>query len=342
MKAETMKAEISDFSLHISPFVRRSAAVTFLVLGLMALTHRQADAQVAAEKISISYPSVSSTGGVVPWIAKERGFFAANGVDAELIYTSGALSMQALIGGSVEMVLGSIFDPLSAIVGGGDVVVIGSFNNSPPYVMAARPEVREVKDLRGRKVGVRSLTGPATATTQWILEENGLDLKRDVQILRVGGTAVRVAALKDGQIDAALIDEAVAHQARQNGLNILHLKGLPQIHTGVYARRSRLTQKEGLLVSTLRALREAAVYMKANKSGAVQVIQKIMKMNDRHVAETSYDILRESVVTDPRIPADVIQQSVKLAMRSDPRVKNIDIGKAADMRIANRVMEAAK
>jgi ABC-type nitrate/sulfonate/bicarbonate transport system substrate-binding protein len=308
----------------------------------VGLTHRQATAQVAAEKISISYPSVSSTGGVVPWIAKERGFFAANGVDAELIYTSGALSMQALIGGSVELVLGSIFDPLSAIAGGGDVVVIGSFNNSAPYVMAARPDIREVKDLRGRKVGVRSLTGPATATTQWILEDNGLDLKRDVQILRVGGTAVRVAALKDGQIDAALIDEAVAHQAKQQGLNILHLKGLPQIHTGVYARRSRLLQKEAALVSTLRALRGAALYMKANKSGTVEVIQKIMKMNDKQVAETSYEILKDSVVTDPRIPADVIQQSIKLAMRSDPRVKNLDAGKAVDMRIANRVMEAAK
>jgi ABC-type nitrate/sulfonate/bicarbonate transport system substrate-binding protein len=250
--------------------------------------------------------------------------------------------MQALIGGSVELVLGSIFDPLSAIAGGGDVVVIGSFNNSPPYVMAARPDVREVKDLKGRKVGVRSLTGPATATTQWILEENGLDLKRDVQILRVGGTAIRVAALKDGQIDAALIDEAVAHQARQNGLNIIHLKGLPQIHTGVYARRSRLLQKEGLLVATLRALRDAAGYMKANKPGAVQVIQKIMKMNDKQVAETAYEILKDSVVTDPRVPTDVIQQSIKLAMRSDPRVQNIEISKALDMRIANRVMEGAK
>ena len=168
--------------------------MTFLVIVFLALTLGEAAAQVALEKISLSYPSVSSTGGVVPWIAKEKGFFANNGVTAELIYTSGALSMQALIGGSVDLVLGSIFDPLSAIAGGGDIVVLGSFNNSPPYVMAARPEVREVKDLRNRKVGVRSLTGPATAMTQFMLEENGLDPKRDVQIVRVGGTAVRLAA----------------------------------------------------------------------------------------------------------------------------------------------------
>jgi len=321
---------------------RKAVALASLSIALLAFCLREGIAQVSREKLIVSYPSVSSTGGVVPWIAKEKGFFSSNGLDAELIYTSGALSMQALMGGSVDLAVGSIIDPLSAIAGGAEIVAIGSFNNSPPYVMAARPEVREVKDLRGRKVGVRSLTGPATAMTQFILEEAGLDPKREVQILRVGGTAVRLAALKDGHIDAALIDEAVAHRAKESGLNVIHLKGVPHIHTGVYVIRSRLQQKENIIMAAMRALRDAAVYMKTNKTGAVQVIQKIMKLSDRQVAETSYEILKESVVTDPRIPAEVIQQSMKLATRSDARVKNVDVAKAFDMRLASRVMESGK
>jgi ABC-type nitrate/sulfonate/bicarbonate transport system substrate-binding protein len=296
----------------------------------------------AQEKISISYPSIASTGGIVPWIAKERGFFAAAGIEPELIYTSGALSMQALIGGSVDLVLGSIFDPLSAIAGGADIVIIGSFNNSPPYVMATRPEVRDVKDLRGKKIGVRSLTGPATAMTQFLLEEQGWDSKRDVQILRVGGTAERLAALKEGLVDAALIDEAVAHRAKEAGLNIIPLKGVPHIHTGAYARRASISQRQGALTGSLRAMREAAIYMKNNRAGSVQVIQKVMKVSNPKVAETSYDILRDEVVTDPRIPNDVVQQSLKLAIRSDPRVKNIDLAKVLDLRLAAQVMQGAK
>lgn len=321
---------------------RKAVALASLSIALLAFCLREGIAQVSREKLVVSYPSVSSTGGVVPWIAKEKGFFSSNGLDAELIYTSGALSMQALMGGSVDLAVGSIIDPLSAIAGGAEIVVIGSFNNSPPYVMAARPEVREVKDLRGRKVGVRSLTGPATAMTQFILEEAGLDPKREVQILRVGGTAVRLAALKDGHIDAALIDEAVAHRAKESGLNVIHLKGVPHIHTGVYVIRSRLQQKENITMAAMRALRDAAVYMKTNKTGAVQVIQKIMKLSDRQAAETSYEILKESVVTDPRIPAEVILQSMKLAARSDARVKTVDANKAFDMRLVNRIMESGK
>ncbi|HEY1374056.1 MAG TPA: ABC transporter substrate-binding protein [Candidatus Binatia bacterium] len=296
----------------------------------------------AEEKISISYPSIASTGGIVPWIAKERGFFAAAGIEPELIYTSGALSMQALIGGSVDLVLGSIFDPLSAIAGGADIVILGSFNNSPPYVMAARPEVRDVKDLRGKKIGVRSLTGPATAMTQFLLEEQGWDSRRDVQILRVGGTAERLAALKEGLVDAALIDEAVAHRAKEAGLNIIPLKGVPHIHTGVYTRRATLAQRQGALIGSIRAMRDAAVYMKNNRAGSVQVIQKVMKVSNPKVAETSYDILKDEVVTDPRVPNEVVQQSLKLAVRSDPRVKNIDLAKALDLRLAAQVMQGAK
>src|SRR3954468_10099551 len=112
--------------------LQKAAVVLFVAATLAGLARGHAAAE---EKLSISYPSIASTGGVVPWIAKERGLFANRGVEAELIYTSGALSMQALIGGSVDLVLGSIFDPLSAIAGGADVVVVGSFNNSPPYVM---------------------------------------------------------------------------------------------------------------------------------------------------------------------------------------------------------------
>jgi hypothetical protein len=68
---------------------RSVCAIMGLALVFLAVAFffniKEAAAQGALEKISISYPSVSSTGGVVLWIAKERGFFTAHGVDAELI-----------------------------------------------------------------------------------------------------------------------------------------------------------------------------------------------------------------------------------------------------------------
>ena len=53
-------------------------------------------------------------------------------------------------------------------------------------------------------------------------------------------------------------------------------------------------------------------------------------------------MLKETLVSDPRIPVDAIRQSLKLTVRSDGRVKNIDVNKVFDMKIANRVMESRK
>jgi len=53
-------------------------------------------------------------------------------------------------------------------------------------------------------------------------------------------------------------------------------------------------------------------------------------------------ILEESVETDPRVAAEFIQQSLKLASRSDARMKNVDASKAFDMRLAARSMESRK
>ncbi len=308
-------------------------ASALLCLAAAVLAPKKTASQVI-DRVVISYPSVSSTGGVVPWIAKEKGFFLRNGVDAELVYTSGTLSMQALIGGSVDLAVGSVIDALRAIAGGAAIVAIASFNNSAPYIMAARAEVRQVKDLKGRKVGVRSFTGPATAITQLILEREGLDPQKDVQILRVGETAVRLAALKEGHIDAALIDETAAVRAKESGLNVISLKGFPYIHSGVYVRRNLLQQRRETITATLRAMRDAAIYVKTDKSGSVAVIQKLMRVRDRQVAETSYEVLKDTISTDPRMPAEAIRQSVNLVERTDPRVKTIDLNTAFSQTLA--------
>ena len=162
----------------------RKPLICLVLIGVLFIA-ANGIAQVGGNHSFVS--SVSSTGGAVPWIAKERGFFTASGIDRSAQYLrrfihAGAGRGAASIGSRKYL------RPAQRDRRGCDVVVIGSFNNSAPYVMAARPDVRELKDLKGRKVRC-ILTGPATAMTQFMLEEAGLDAKRDVTILRVGGTA---------------------------------------------------------------------------------------------------------------------------------------------------------
>lgn len=317
---------------------------TILCAGIMLICFCQeaALAQTRAQKIIIQYPATASIGGVLPWIAKEKGFFSKNILEAELVYTTAATAMQALIAGSIDIAGGDVLAPLSAFAGGADVVIVGSFANSTPYIMAARAGVQRVGDLKGGKIGIQSPTGRGTVFTRFVLEEAGLDPDRDVQILRVGGTGARVAALISGHIDGALVNPGVAHQVRKAGLSALNLGGVSFIDAELHVMRRRLQEKRGALAGAIRAIREAAIYMKGNRQGSVEVIQKLMKVDDKQVAEFAYDIWQQYVVPDPQIPAGVISETLKLAERVDPRMRQIDVRKLFDRELVANISEAGK
>jgi hypothetical protein len=89
-------------------------------------------------------------------------------------------------------------------------------------------------------------------------------------------------------------------------------------------------------MGSFQAIKEAAVYMKSERSGSVDVIQRLMRV-ERPVAETAYDIWAQYVVTDPRIPDKVIEETLRLAERVDPRQKQINVSRLFDMKFATEL-----
>jgi NitT/TauT family transport system substrate-binding protein len=195
--------------------------------------------------------------------------------------------------------------------------------------MAVKSAVRRVSDLKGGKIGIQSPTGRGTIFTRFVLEEAGLDSDRDVQLLPVGGTGARVAALISGHIDGALVNPGVAIQVKKAGLSALNLRGVSFVDAELHAMRRRLEERKSALMGAFRAIKEAAVYMKSERSGSVDVIQRLMRV-DRQVAEAAYDIWVQYVVTDPQIPGKVIEETLRVAERVDPRLKQINVARLFD------------
>ena len=313
--------------------MKNTAILICAGITLLGFCKGAALAQSRAQKIIIQYPATASIGGVLPWIAKEKGLFAKHSLDAELVFTTASTAMQALIAGSIDIAGGDVLAPVAAFAGGADVIVVGSFANSTPYVMAAKASVHRISDLKGGKIGIQSPTGRGTIFTRVVLEEAGLNPDRDVELLRVGGTGARVAALVSGHIGGALVNPGVADQIKKAGLSALALKGVSFIDAELHVMRRRIEERKTALLGAFRAIKEAAVYMKSDRSGSVDVIQKLMRA-ERPVAETAYDIWVQYVVTDPQIPGKVIQETLRLAERVDPRLKQINVPRLFDMQCA--------
>ena len=103
-----------------------------------------------------------SLGGQAPlwaiYVAVHKGFFAAEGLDLELNFAqSGAAVTQQLTGGSLDVALSvGITDPIHAIDKGAPLAIVRIVGNAAPYVLIGKPELKSIKDLKGKTISVGS------------------------------------------------------------------------------------------------------------------------------------------------------------------------------------------
>lgn len=142
------------------------------------------------------------------YLASSLGFYRQEGVSVtihDLASTSKA--MQALLGGSSDMVVGMYDGALQMSLEGKLVQAISVLERWPPFglVVGAKSavEVRAIADLKGRRVGVASPGSSTHRFLNYLLVRNGLR-PEDVKVVGVGVNFSMAAALQHGQVDAAI------------------------------------------------------------------------------------------------------------------------------------------
>lgn len=138
-------------------------------------------------------------------IAERQGYFREFGLDMEINdFAGGARSLQALVGGSVDLVAGAYEHTLRMQARGQDIRATIEMLRFPTIVIGVRKaiadRVKSAADFKGLKVGV---TAPGSST--WItvvhaMSKHGLTAA-DASFIGVGGGASAVAAMKRGEID---------------------------------------------------------------------------------------------------------------------------------------------
>ena len=176
-----------------------------------------AQLQAQLSNVTTAYTSISPQYAPV-WIAKEAGFFKRNGIDAHLVYMRGGiLATQALVSNDVNFINAGGGGVVDAVLGGAEIFIVASPINQEPQVLVASKEIREVAQLKGKKLAVNSLAGPSLLSLKMILAASGLDPDRDVSYLATGPSASRFAALQAGQVDATTLTPPFTAAARKAG-----------------------------------------------------------------------------------------------------------------------------
>lgn len=136
-------------------------------------------------------------------LALEKGYFAAEGVEVELVRVEQTPSaLQALAAGEGEMANVGV-DGLLLLVAQGatDIKAVTSPNKSLPYVIVAKDDINSIADLAGRRFGVGRVGSLDHSLSMKVFASQGLDVD-SLEVLAIGQPNVRAQALVAGQIDA--------------------------------------------------------------------------------------------------------------------------------------------
>jgi NitT/TauT family transport system substrate-binding protein len=253
----------------------------------------------AADTVSIGTVGSPSANLWPLFIAIEKGFFTAENIKADLIYIpASAPAIQQLAAGSINMSFSTgLVDPIRAAEQGAAVGIARLEIQAPPYALIAKPNLKSLKELKGKII---SVGGPKDITRLYVdrmLEPNGLN-SGDFDYVYAGATTARAQALLAGAVDAAILLPPSNFQLQNQGFNDLGLamKYAPELaFSGTMANKAWATSNQEVLKRVLSAQSKSTEYFydERNREDVIQLLVRLsgQKIDD---VEKAYDFFREN------------------------------------------------
>jgi len=252
--------------------------------------------------------TVGGSGFHIPsYVAMDKGFFKGEGFDAAFIATTGGVLVRAAIAKEIEFV------PIpaggsEAILQGAPLIFVVGQSLISQWTLTTGPDIKRVEDLKGKTIG---LGRPGSADYSEIVVTLGKHFKmepgKDYKVIAFGGEPDRIAALVNRSVQAGVLSFPHAARAEKEGMKVLLKTGdyIPRLGGSFLTHRDNLKDKRDVVKRFVRAMAKADEYVKANRKGTIDVIQKYFEINDAAVNEGIYQ--QVATAFSPDLPADLVK-----------------------------------
>ena len=277
-----------------------------------------------AEPLVVGYSAVSSV--FLPfWIGKEVGFYKKEGLDAQLVYIASSTTMaQAMFARQVAISSVNSGSVVTSTLQGGDLVLMGAVMNAASFYIMTRPEISNVQELRGKKIGVTRLGSSSDFAIREYLQRNKLNPSRDVNIVQIGGMPELAAALNNGSISAAPLSAPSSQVAEQRGNRIianLANEGIYFVIAGLTTTRRFLREQRGEAKAFLRAFGRATHFMFQQKDESKKLLTKYAKIDDPAMLEGSMKYAYDFTEKIPLVKREGVQVVLDQEAAKNPQAK---------------------
>ena len=306
--------------------------VLFFVLIAISFIAPGADAQ-PLKKVRLASSS-TNVSFLALYTAVHRGFFKDEGIDLEIIFMPANLASTAVLNGDVDY-NGAVTGTIGAAVQGRPMKVLLFTVSKPLLFLIGQKNIKDVKQLRGKKIAGSSPGGSATLLANQALKQIGLEPGKDVSVLQMSGNAAsRYAVLESGVVEASLLSVPENIIALEKGYNELLFLGdvveFPQNGFGTSEKRIRENPDEvyRMVRATLRGLQ--FVWDKNNQEAVTSILMKQWKVNDRKMAGEMSRQVSRVLTRDAYVKPESVQVLVDLARENAKVTKPVSAAEVVD------------
>jgi sulfonate transport system substrate-binding protein len=282
----------------------------------------------------------------LPLTVTERlGYFREAGLDVEISdFPGGARALQALIGGSADVVTGAFDHTIQMQAKNQPIVAVVQLGQFPGYVLGVltgkAQAYRSAADLKGMKIGV---TAPGSSThfmVQHLMVTHGL--KRDhASFVGIGASASAVAAVQRGEIDAIVNVDPVISILESQGLikavaDTRTLAGTREVFGGaypaavLYAQRAFIEEKPRTTQALVNALVRGLKWIAGRSAAEVAaVMPSEYALGDKALYEQSIGKSLPMYSRDGRFARDAAETAYAVLRAFDPDVGSAKIDVSA-------------
>ena len=257
---------------------------------------------------------------IPPYLAKDLGYFKEEGLEVEIIsFEGGVGSLRVLLAGQVDLALTSGDPPIIARAKGAPIRLIYSSSPRLEAVLTVQGDIKELKDLKGRKIGIQEPNGFADIFSRRALGKAGLK-PADAQFISTS-TAGRVPALVTGQVDTGVmhVEQAIRAIKRKPSLhNLINFwEAFPDaLYNVIVTSEKKLMEDPEAIAGFVKAVIKANRFMYRNKEKTLDAAVEFTGYS-REELEPAFDQLIKGRVwsVNEGLSAKMVQFNVENQVR---------------------------
>ncbi|HEX7229705.1 MAG TPA: ABC transporter substrate-binding protein [Candidatus Binatia bacterium] len=270
-----------------------------------------ADCAFAEDKVRFSVAAI--TGSYMDeFVAIEKGYHREEGLSVEMIRAGGGIATQALIAGDLHFST-SAGSALSVMLRGAEIKVVYTNIDRPGYQLwSGQPEIRNLKDLVGKKVGVTSRGDTQELSVRLLLRKHGIDANSVVYI-PVGFGATRLVALQTGTVDAVPLGAGDFAQLKQFKGHMLGdtEKEIRFAYVGLAVSSRLLARQPNLVDRYLRSVIKGREYARRYREQTISILGKYTQRK-REFNEFDYNSTIPVLTGEGWVGEDILKEDVAL------------------------------